>query len=191
MAFNISTRVKEYLKLTANTHDTFLANLIIDTTSAIEAYCNQPIEQVGVILKKLEIMNNDTIILPYTSPVAIISVEYSVPFSGVYTTLATTEYEFFYDGYVPMIWFRTVIDTSYTWKITAAVGYVAADIPDDIISVAIEMVAFKFKESVVGENILGKGSVGTSQSGASSTTSYLDMWSKWKERLNRYRVYPS
>lgn len=190
MSFSISSRVKEYLKLNGNTNDTFIGHLIDDVTTEIESYCGQPIEQVSIILKKLQIVD-DTVILPFTVPVVIMSIEYTLPFENSYSTLEPTEYEFYYDGYVPMIWFRNGIDDEYTWKITVAAGYTPSDIPKEILSVAIEMVAIKFKESVVGEDRLGKQSISTGMSGSNSTTTFKDLLPSWKAKLQKYKVYPS
>jgi hypothetical protein len=202
MALDILAKVREYLNIdpTDTQYDTFLGNLITDVSSRVEDICQQPIEQTAVYVKELLIdtvtegiyKGNQYVVLPYTVPTTVLTVEYSVPFTGVWTSLALhTDYETFYDGYIQKIWFIAGIQERYTYRISCAVGYTGASMPATIKDVATEMVAMKFKESVVNENILGKTNVASSQSGISSTTTYKSMEAIWKEKLGKYSIYAS
>ena len=199
MGLVTTAEVKTYLKITGATQDAFLADLITKVTSIIESYCDQPIVQIGKTETSLlresigydndtqQNIYNDNVLFTYSVPTSVTKIEYTIPFENSYTELATTEYEVYYDGWTLKIWFRNGYSTTYTWKVSLAVGYDANSIPEDIQQVAIEMVAMKFKESVQGENILGKSTVSDSQSGATANTNYKNMWIEWKKVLDHYK----
>lgn len=189
MALLILARTKEYLNIasTETKFDAFLTNLIGDVSKKIRNICNQPIEQIGLFEKDIIVdEDNRTMVFRYTVPTYVLAVTYTLPFSSV--DIPVTNYEEFYEGHILKVKFYDSINPDNTYKVSLAVGYTPADIPDEIIATAIEMVAMKFKESVVGENILGKQTVGSSQSGLSNTTSYKDMEAKWKKDLSKFRV---
>lgn len=189
MSYILLADVKSYLKITKSDYDTILGKFITSIETHLKLLLNQPIQQEGLVLKKLDI-EGDYIVLPYTVPTVVSSVQYTLPFeSTLYTLTETTDYVIFYEGYVQKIWIKGGINKDYVWKISVAAGWATAAIPDDLIQVGIEMVSMKFKESVVGDNILGKSNVSSSMSGGSSTTSYKDMMTEWNKVLNKYKIY--
>jgi hypothetical protein len=58
---------------------------------------------------------------------------------------------------------------------------------DEIEMLVIEMVAMRYKESAIGNNILGVSSINQGGGGASYNTIYKNMKSEWKEVLDRYK----
>ena len=187
--FDILDRVKDYLKITKTDNDVFLSDIIVEVTDEIEKICGQPIIQRGLIMKSLLLDDKGYIILQSTTPSTVLSVAYAEPFSNSYTVISEPDdYIVFDEGYSRKIWVKSGVNKRFTWRVEVSVGWIDAEIPPAIISVAIEMSAMKFKNSVVGKDLLGISSVGVNQGGASSTTSYKTMVSEWKDRLSRYTI---
>ena len=191
---NVLSQVKAYLNMdpVATTHDVYLTQLIVNTQKEVDSYIDQPIEQSGVNLRtELRNVNGTlSIYIPYTVPVSVIEVYFKSmsPVVTTWTLIDPTMYNLYYNGNVQYIYLNQGISTAYEYRISLAVGYLTASIPADIQQVVTEMVAIKYKNSVQGDNTLGKASVGTSMNGASVTDSMKEMWPQWKRILSKYQM---
>lgn len=180
--------VKSYLNISNNNNDDLLEDLINITQVEIENYCKQPIALTTKYLENLLIDGKD-LIIPYTTPVSIIKVEYRDYGQSTYTEVDSSSYEYFMNGLVKKL---RILNLSYInnliWRITATVGFDENTLPLDVLNVALQMTVKKFNDSVKGRNDLGKASVSTSQSGASATTSYRDLYPEWYRLLTPYKL---
>ncbi len=194
MALDILGRVKTYLNLTKTDKDSFLNSLIIDVSNYIESYCNQAIELVGTTMRQISLDENNYIIIPYTVPTTIVSIEYKhyLDSTADYVTIDSQYYNVVYDEQVKKIILDSnYIDSHYIYKISMYVGYAEGYIPYEILSIATEMVVWRYKESMHGDNTLAKRSISTSQSNSTATTTYYELQSRWHEALMKYKIIPS
>jgi hypothetical protein len=71
-------------------------------------------------------------------------------------------------------------------KLVYKAGY--ATVPSEIKKVVLEMVQMVYNEHKGGGDSLGKSNSTNSQAGGNFNTSWIDMDSRWKKVLDRYRV---
>lgn len=180
--------LKEYLKLTSNTHDSILEDMLLNAQSEVEAYCRQPIIVTGKYLTNLLIVDSE-ILVPFTVPVTVTKIEYRTLNDTSYVEVVNGEYVIYLDGSLMKINILNLNNIDkYIWRITASVGYSFENIPKEILKVIIEMAAKQFKNSTQGKDELGKISVSSTQSNTTSTNTYKDLYSEWYRILNKYRM---
>lgn len=187
MALNILSKVKTFLNLSKTDQDTFLTDLINEVEKEISNYLRQPISQTAINIKNI-LLDGDDVLLPYTVPCGIISIQYTEPFATSSTVIDPLEYFTYYKGSVQRIKFKNLYK-NYIYSITVAVGWLDANIPLDILSVATDLVVYRFKESVKGENLLAKTTTSSNQNGMVMTNSYKgDFINSRLRLLDHYKI---
>jgi hypothetical protein len=176
-----TAQIKAYLNIADTTYDAFLAQLILEATSIIESYCDQPIKSATVIRNNH--YSNNYILLPYSLITSITTVRYRLTNADDYETLTATDYELI-DLAGGKYLYLYEFNIGY-YEITFVTGY--ATIPYDIQNVCKEMVAEMYRESNVGKGTLGMSSVVANFDVQSSTIAYKDLTVRYKDRLNKYR----
>jgi len=193
MALDILDEVKDYLAIssTDTSKDDFITQLISNVQAEMEDYCNQPIEQVGVNVPIRQFIvgaSKDLQLDYFNIPITILEITYTIPFESGTTTVSSDDYEYL-DWYgIPVIKFKNSLVSGAAYTISAGVGFPAASIPAIILSVATEMTAWKYQESVVGKALLGKaGDSYGGPDGGSISESFKDLTARWQKYLNNYK----
>ena len=136
-----------------------------------------------MINSELDFLDSNNLILPYNPINSITSIKYKEKPTDSLTTISSTDYAI--NG--RYIYSESGFTKTYIYEVIANFGY--STIPDDLVSIATEMVAIKFRESKNGDDSLGKGTMSDSKSGCAANTSFIDMNTKFKPILDKYRKY--
>ena len=194
-AFDIDAEVKSFLKITGATYDTLITQLILNVTNQIENYCQQPIiaRTVQVTDMQVDLINNKLILLPYSNPVSIVSLQYkSYELGETLETISSDYYEIVIRGNVYFLILEladnsTWAPENYIYNVYVEVGWALASVPEEVNQVAVEMVVSLFQQSTYGENRFEKSTVNENLGGAALNTVYLSSLNRWKDILDKYR----
>jgi len=192
---DIDTEVKSFLKITGATYDTLITQLILNVTNQIENYCQQPIiaRTVQVTDMQVDLINNKLILLPYSNPVSIVSLQYkSYELGETLETIDSDYYEIVIRGNVYFLILEladnsTWAPENYIYNVYVEVGWALASVPEEVNQVAVEMVVSLFQQSTYGENRFEKSTINENLGGAALNTVYSSSLNRWKDILDKYR----
>jgi hypothetical protein len=193
--------VKAFLKIASadTTIDTTLEGWIDKASLSIEQYLGN---KVAVQSVTGEIHDGDgtsrlytkyfpvTQISTATTPVSadiLAAVQYRTDVDSAWANLLTDSDHVLFDA----DWDYIELDTESfpsgyrNVKVSYKAGYTV--IPGDIWEVAVEKVAWWYRQSGHGDFALGKASVSLSEAGVNHSTSYLKMQDEWERRLKPYK----
>jgi len=193
--------VKAFLKIaTADTTlDTTLEGWIDKASESVERYLGNKVASQSVTSEIHDGDGTDKLYLKYfpvvqistattpTSADILAAVQYRTDVDSAWANLLDDADHVLYDDewdYIqlesetfPVGW-RNV-------KVSYKAGY--STIPGDIWMVAVEMVAWWYRQSGHGDFTLGKSSSSMSEAGVNHSTSYRDMQAEWERRLKPYK----
>jgi hypothetical protein len=170
-------------------NDDFIEQVITDAQSAIESYIGQPIESAAVVYQ-FQGHGSYNHTLPYSRCSAIATVQTrETPvdsWASVTSTCVVARSQSPAQIYNDGGW-----EEGTDYRATVTVGW--STIPPEILSVAREMCVLRYNELGGGgadDRPLGVSQVATAIAGGTSTTTFVDLSSKWKQRLNQFRIIP-
>lgn len=186
-------RAKRYLGdsvATTAQYDAQLIDWIEGITEAIEAYLNRPVLARAITKASSEITIYDRTTIDLGDVVSsLIAVEYQEqPHFGAWALLPPSEYVA--DG--RFVRFAQPLTVSYRYKVTYSTGY-AYDIltlstaPKVLQNIAEEMLLERWNESRSGQARHGLLSKAEAQMGATATTTFRDMLSRYHAQLEPFR----
>jgi hypothetical protein len=179
------TNVKLYLKISGTSLDTLLTNFINQAQTEIEKFINKNLDYGSKTIYK-KVPKATTLLLIEDNVNSLTSVSYRDSPLDSWTAISSTlyaltlndNYFIYYDSFAPNVEYKVVYNGGWS------------AIPDDLQSVAIEMVAIKLNESSEGKSVLGVQQIANGFSGNNETTTFADLFERrWKRILNKYKVY--
>lgn len=191
--------VKDFLKITDTTLDTWFTDLIGKVQADIESYCGRQFESTShtdeiysgngssrLELKDWPVIQLSLAATPSSADITG-SIEYRNDVDSAWQDLETDVDHIITD---PDWWYVELVDNFFPiGKFNIRVSYISgyATVPEEVQQVALEKVVMKYKASNKGHGLLGETSRNESGLGFNSSTSLKDMEKEWNRVLDRYR----
>jgi len=186
--------LKVYLKIDSlvTDDDVFLQGLCETADAKIRNFLGGSIEKTT---KTFTFSNRYAIsekVLPYQKVNSISLFSYSETAIDSLVTIDTTEYTLLENPY--RLYLNNGYAENYRYVVVVDVGYLATEMPKDIIQAGIEIATVMYKESDYrqsgGDGRLGIKTISISAPSGNENTTYEDVWTKWKRELFKYSVIP-
>jgi len=181
-------KIKTLLKVSGDSLDDTLSDVIEWVSDAIQEYVGQPIAQASVQWQ-FDGDGSDRVMLPYAPVAACTKLESrSDAIGSTYTDVAGT-FDVREQGGVYYLRYGQFVD-GHQYQATVAVGY--DTVPGDVVMIAYEMVASLIRESELPGIGKGRGGLESltetdSHGGVARAWKILNSRTAWMERLDRYR----
>ena len=188
-----ANNIKEYLNI--DTADTTY-NTVID--NLIKVVKSQLISMLGwnaeLHSEDVFFAGNDSTVYNFTIPFvnSINSLSYKTsPLDSSYTIIANTQYVLLNINSVYKVYYDSNFTLDTLYKCNVTIGYDTITVPYEIWQVLREMAAIIFKEGNFSDSKsarLGIATLNENIMGVTSSTNFIDLRSRWKKDLQRYRV---
>lgn len=164
-------------------------SLIDSTTSEIENILNTPILTTTKIRTfKVENLNKDYIYIPTYNVASITSLQYKKDTFDSLETIASGDRNLGYINGCYELRLRNGVKVGY-YILTAVEGVAVKDVPKDLKQVCVEMVNYKYKQSMAGDSLLGISSVSNSIPNNVTATGLIDLTPAWRKTLYKYKQF--
>lgn len=163
--------------------DTLLTQCIVEAQNLIESYLNYSVESAS---KTIYITGNNSAVycFGFVPVTAIASISRRTTPLEAWETVSSSKYSIYELNGLYNVYYEDVFDYNL-YKIVYTSGY--SSVPDGIKMACLELSASIYLAAKRGT--VGIGAKGMTESGSSSTTSYIDLWNNLtKERLCMYRL---
>ena len=181
--------VKRYNNIdTSNVdNDTLFTQFINEAENYINNYVRFT---VASGTRTVEFSNNDTMdalnyLINDRNITAITSISTKSLPTESYTVIDSSQYALLNNSHLTMFYCNSSFGLIN--KLVYVAGY--STIPDVIKQVCIEMVTMKIKESGLGKSILGLAQLSENHNGVAITTQYKDLFTKWHNLLDQYKLH--
>lgn len=188
-----TNNIKEYLNI--DTSDTTY-NTVID--NLIKVVKSQLISMLGwnaeLHSEDVFFAGNDSTVYNFTIPFvnSINSLSYKTsPLDSSYVTITNTQYTLLNINSVYKVYYESGFTLDLLYKANVTIGYDTTTIPYEIWQILREMAAIIFKEGNFLDSKsarLGIATLNENIMGVTSSTNFIDLRSRWKKDLQRYRV---
>ncbi len=183
------TEVRRYINedVAATSTDALYTQFINEAENYINNYVRF---NVASGTRTIEFSNNDTMdalryLINDKNVTAITSFSTKSSPLDSYVVIDSSEYALLNENH--LTYFYSNSSFNLLNKLVYTAGYTT--IPDVIKSVCIEMVAMKIKESGFGKSALGLSQSAENHNNFAITTQYKDLFSKWHNLLNQYKLH--
>ena len=181
MGVLILDRLKDYLKITDESQDGILQNIVDATNKQVESYCNRIFDSATLTDEEYDGTDSTELWLKRTPVTALSAVKYG--YSPSISTLDASNYKWTDSGRLYSI--SGIIFEIHVnwWKITYTGGYTGKTMPPDLVWAGCKMAALDYKEADSGRIGLTSKTVG-----GQVVESYLkELPTEVKHVLNFYR----
>lgn len=188
-----TNNIKEYLNIdTADTsYNTVLDNIIKVVKSQLTSILGWNAELHS---EDLFFAGNDSNVynfqIPYINSINSLSYK-SSPLDTNYTSIPNTQYTLLYLNSVYKVYYESSFTLDLLYKANISIGYDTTTIPYEIWQVLREMAAIIFKEGDFSDSNkarLGLSTLSENLMGVTASTNFIDLRSRWKKDLQKYRI---
>lgn len=187
-----TNNIKEYLNISNadTTYNTVLDNIVKIVKSQISS----------ILGWNCELHNEDVVFAGNGSTVynfqipfinSINSLSYKENPLNDYTSITNTEYTLLSINSVYKVYYDSGFTLDTVYKCNVSIGYDTTTIPYEVFQVLREMGAIIFKEgdfSDTNGSRLGVQTISNTLMGVTSNNSFIDLRSRWKKDLQKYRI---
>jgi hypothetical protein len=182
----------QYLNLDNSTDlKAIIENFIFQVKNEIENIIGCEIITNTQVRTFQNIPNLDYIPLDTFKLNSITSVKYSKDLITPFEVIGNSNYAFVEVNNIYQIHFFNNTLKNGWYELTTSEGVAIKDVPQEIKSVAFEMVAIKLKNTTYlsGGDRLGLSSQSASYPSANDSTSFKDLMPSWENKLRKYKTY--